>query len=165
MKKTLINYVQTKKFDDLYTPAYAIYPLLEFVPKGITIWECTDFGGSEITRILREHGCEVISTDKEENFLNYNLESFDMIITNPPFSLKDSFLKRCYELGKPFALLLPITALEGKKRNKLFSNNSIEVLVLDSRIDFTGSGKCWFNVSWFCSGVLPKQLVFKKVIK
>ena len=37
---------------------------------------------------------------------------FDCIITNPPFSLKQEFLQRCYELGKPFALLLPLTTFE-----------------------------------------------------
>ena len=71
MKKAMINYIQKEKFDDIYTPSYAIEPLLEFIPKGITVWECCDFGKSEITRLLKEHGCEVISTDKEENFFDY----------------------------------------------------------------------------------------------
>lgn len=106
MKKAMINYIKSPKFDDIYTPSYAIEPLLEYIPKGITVWECCDFGKSEITRLLKEHGCNVISTDKEENFFEYKpTEHFDMIITNPPYSLKDDFIAKCYEWGKPFALL------------------------------------------------------------
>ena len=102
----MINYIKSPKFDDIYTPSYAIEPLLEYIPKGITVWECCDFGKSEITRLLKEHGCNVISTDKEENFFEYKpTEHFDMIITNPPYSLKDDFIAKCYEWGKPFALL------------------------------------------------------------
>lgn len=40
MKKAMINYIKKEKIDDIYTPEYAIEPLLEFIPKGITIWEC-----------------------------------------------------------------------------------------------------------------------------
>ena len=71
MKKALINYIQKEKFDNIYTPAYAVEPLLKYIPKGITIRECCDFGESQITKLLKKHGCKVISTDKEENFFEY----------------------------------------------------------------------------------------------
>lgn len=170
MKKALIDYQLNSKNDDIYTPSYAIYPLLEYIPKGITVWECCDFGKSEITRLLKEYGCNVISTDKEENFFEYKpTEHFDMIITNPPYSLKDDFIAKCYEWGKPFALLLPITSLEGKFRGSLFRKYGIEVLVLDRRVQFYNSinkyknNGNWFNTSWFCYHVLPDKLMFKKL--
>ena len=167
MKKAMINYIQKPKFDDIYTPAYAIKPLLKYIPKGITVWECTDYGKSEITRLLKEHGCKVISTDKKENFFEYiPNEDFDMIITNPPYSLKDEFLKKCYEWDKPFCLLLPITSLEGKTRGGLFREYGIEVMVFDGRIEYLSDKKGnWFNTSWFCWKVLPKQLIFEKLEK
>ena len=137
MKKTMINYIRNEKFDDIYTPDYAVKPLLKYIPKGITVWECCDFGKSEITRLLKEHGCNVISTDKEENFFEYiPNEHFDMIITNPPYSLKDEFIKKCYEYNKPFALLLPLTSLEGINRGKMYRENGIELLVFDRRCNF-----------------------------
>lgn len=167
MKKAMIDYMQKEKFDDLYTPEYAIKPLLKYIPKNITIWECCDFGESKITKLLKEHGCKVISTDKEENFFKYvPKENFDMIITNPPYSLKDDFIKKCYEWGKPFCLLLPITSLEGKTRGRLFRKYGIEVLVFDGRIEFISDKKGnWFNTSWFCWNVLPKQLIFEELNK
>ncbi len=166
MKKAMIDYIQKPKFDDIYTPSYAIKPLLKYIPKNITVWECTDYGKSEITRLLKEHGCKVISTDKKENFFEYiPKEHFDMIITNPPYSLKNEFLQKCYEYGKPFCLLLPITALEGKARGEMFRKNDIQVMVLDSRVNFTNKNNNWFNVSWFCWKVLPKQLIFEELKK
>lgn len=80
---------------------------------------------------------------------------FDMIVTNPPYSLKNDFLKKCYEYNKPFALLLPITALEGVERGEMFREKGISVVVLDRRINFKNYedvGKksgCWFNSSWY----------------
>ena len=93
MKKAMINYMKNEKNDELYTPDYAIEPLLKYLPKDKIIWECTDFGSSNITKLLKQHDYKVISTHKDNfDFLtdipNFD---FDIIITNPPYSLKMSF--------------------------------------------------------------------------
>lgn len=138
MKKALIEFMKREKNDELYTPDYAIIPLIKYLPKNKIIWECTDFGESNITKCLKEYGYKVISTHiKNFNFLidEPNFE-YDIIITNPPYSLKDEFIERCYNLKKPFCLLLPITSLEGIKRGKMFHTNGIELLIFDSRISY-----------------------------
>lgn len=167
MKKALINYIKRQKNDEYYTPEYAIKPLLKYLPKNITIWECTDYGESNITSILRGGGYNVISTKKEDfDFLVDKPDfDFDMIITNPPYSLKDEFLKKCYEYGKPFCLLLPITALEGSNRGKMFRKYGIEVIVFDKRVEFLKGKGNWFNTSWFCWKVLDKNLIFEEIVK
>lgn len=167
MKKAMLDYIKRGVYDELYTPEYAIKPLLKFLPKNIKIWECTDYGSSNITKILKKNGYGVIKTHKNNfDFINDIPDfDFDMIITNPPYSLKDEFIKKCYEYKKPFALLLPITSLEGIERGKMFRNKGVEVLVLDKRIDFNGKGKNWYNTSWFCYNVLPKQLIFEELNK
>ena len=170
MKKAMIDYMKNEKNDELYTPDYAIKPLLKYLPKNKIIWECTDFGNSNITKVLRENGYKVISTHKKDfDFLidNANFE-FDIIITNPPYSLKDEFLRKCYEYKKPFCLLLPITSLEGIERGKMFRENDIQLLVLDRRCNFiynNAKKSNWFNTSWFCWNILPKQLIFEELIK
>lgn len=138
MKKAMINYMKNIKNDELYTPKYAIKPLLKYLPKNIKIRECTDYGSSNITKILKENEFEVIKTHKDNfDFLNDKPDfEFDMIITNPPYSLKDEFIKKCYEYNKPFCLLLPITSLEGIERGKMFRKNGIELLVFDRRCNF-----------------------------
>ena len=168
MKKAMINYMKNEKNDELYTPDYAIEPLLKYLPKDKIIWECTDFGSSNITKLLKQHDYKVISTHKDNfDFLtdipNFD---FDIIITNPPYSLKNEFLKKCYEYDKPFCLLLPLTSLEGIERGKMFREKGIDVLVLDRRCDFMDNKKSnWFNTSWFCYKVLPKQLIFEELHK
>ena len=168
MKKAMINYMKNEKNDELYTPDYAIEPLLKYLPKDKIIWECTDFGESNITKLLKQHDYKVISTHKDNfDFLtdvpNFD---FDIIITNPPYSLKNEFLKKCYEYDKPFCLLLPLTSLEGIERGKMFREKGINVLVLDKRCDFMDNKKSnWFNTSWFCYKVLPKQLIFEELHK
>ena len=168
MKKAMINYMKNEKNDELYTPNYAIEPLLKYLPKDKIIWECTDFGSSNITKLLKQHDYKVISTHKDNfDFLtdipNFD---FDIIITNPPYSLKNEFLKKCYEYDKPFCLLLPLTSLEGIERGKMFREKGIDVLVLDKRCDFMDNKKSnWFNTSWFCYKVLPKQLIFEELHK
>lgn len=166
MKQALVNYIQNEKDDEYYTPEEAIYPILEYLDKTKTYWECTDFGESNITKVLKENGFKVISTRKEEfDFLKDepNFE-FDVIITNPPYSIKDEFIKKCYEYNKPFLLLLPITALEGKQRNKLYKEKGIEIIVLNKRINFMKNKKnVYFNTSWFCRGICEKELNFEEV--
>jgi len=169
MKQTMINYMQQPLNDELYTPIEAIKPLLQFIPNNIkTIWECTDFGESNISKILREKGYIVISTHiKDFNFLIDEPKfDFDCIITNPPYSLKDEFIKRCYYYNKPFALLLPLTALEGINRGNMFRQNGIDLLVLDKRINFMKSKKNnWFNTSWFTYRCKNTGLKFLNIIK
>lgn len=84
--------------DEIYTPDYAIYPILKYLNKSWIYWECTDYGNSNITKVLKDNGFKVISTNKEDfDFLVDNATfEFDCIITNPPYSLKDDFLKRAY---------------------------------------------------------------------
>ena len=99
MKQALVNYMQQEKNDELYTPNEAIVPILKYLDKDKIYWECTDFGESNITKVLQENGFKVIYTSKNEiDFLKDkpNFE-FDVIITNPPYSLKNECLKRCYE--------------------------------------------------------------------
>jgi len=165
MKQPMINTMMVDKFDNLYTPLNAVLPLLKYIPSDVqTIWECCDSGNSLITKTLEERGWDVLSSDivtGKDFLLDFNqlVTSADMIITNPPYSLKTSFLKKCYEYGKPFALLLPLTALEGIERGRIY-NSGISVIVLDKRIDFTGKKSCWFNTSWFVGNVWKESRLF-----
>ena len=166
MKQAMIRYMKTEKNDEIYTPKEAIIPILKYLDKTKIYWECTDFEDSNIKKVLVENGFKVIATNKEEfDFLKDDPSfKFDVIITNPPYSIKNKFIKRCYELNKPFLLLLPITALEGKERNRLYKENGLEIIVLNKRINFMKEKKnVWFNTSWFCHKICNEQLNFEEV--
>ena len=75
-------------------------------------------GDGAIVRVLKDYGCpNVISKDIQSghDFL-LELERFDAIITNPPFSLAFEFIQKAKKVSQYFALLLPLSYLHGKKR-------------------------------------------------
>ena len=160
--------MKNKYANDFQTPPTAIVPLLKFIPKKWVIWECAE-GKGNLTKFLRESGYKVIGTDIKNgfDFLWYlPEEKFDCIITNPPYSLKQQFLERCYSIGKPFGLLMPLTTLETEKRQKLFARYGLKILFLKNRVNFeTPSGKgsgSWFASAWFTWQIpLPKSLYWE----
>jgi hypothetical protein len=171
MKQAMIDYAQKPKFDHFNTPEYAIRPLLPYLRntqgKPLSVWEPTDpEGRCCITQELRRTGHKVFPTGLPKlDFLTQETRArYDVIVANPPYSLKDKFIARAYDLGVPFALLLPLTALEGVDRGSLFRRYGIEVLVLDRHVEYTGNS-VWFNTSWFCHGLLPEQLIFAELRK
>ena len=153
--------------NDFQTPSHAIEPLIPFLKKEWSIWECAS-GEGNLTKAFTKKGFIVISTDikTDIDFLkDLPNNKFDVIITNPPFSLKQEFLQRCYNLKIPFALLLPLTTFETVKRQNLFKKYGLQVIFFDKRINFkTPSGKgsgSWFASAWFTYGLnLPKDLMF-----
>ena len=155
--------------NDFQTPIVALNPLLPFLNKDWTIWEPA-CGKGNLCNGLNDKGFNVIATDilQGVDFLENQNLNFDCIITNPPFSLKQQFLQKCYELGKPFALLLPLTTLETAKRQGLFKKYGVQIILFDKRINFeTPSGRgggSWFATAWFTYGLnLPKELNFVKL--
>lgn len=157
LKNTKLNMMHNRKRDEVYTPDYAIDILLPFIPEGKVIYECA-VGTGQIKKYFVNKGYEIVTSD---DFLNDERDKFDIIVTNPPYSIKDKFITKCFELQKPFALLLPITALEGQLRQQLYKQNDIQILFPKKRIDFNGKGACWFYTAWFTYGLnLPKQLNF-----
>ena len=146
--------------DECYTPNSALIPLLEYLDKHKTYYDCTSGISSNIVNFFNENEFKCKSS-MNRDFLTDTFNDYDIIITNPPYSKKDKFLKKCYEIGKPFALLLPVSALQGQNRGEMFSKNGIEILALNKRIDFTGKGSPHFGVAWFCYKILPERLIFK----
>jgi len=156
------------KANDFQTPPIALHPLLPYLKKDWVIWECAN-GKGNLTLKLLDRGYRVLATDIESgyDFLDWQPDRFDCIVTNPPYSLKDKFLKRCYLLGKPFALLMPLTTLEGKRQHWL-EEYGIEIILLEKRLNFEtpsgeGSGS-WFATAWFTNWLnIGNQLTFGKL--
>ena len=151
--------------DDFQTPPAALYPLLPFLKRDWVLWECA-CGKGYLVEALKGYGFEVIGSDilDGHDFLRWQPTQFDCIITNPPYSLKQKFLLRAYQLGKPFAFLLPLTTLETKVRQDLFKRHGVEIILFDKRINFYGLGresKSWFSTAWFTNGLkIGQQLTF-----
>jgi hypothetical protein len=148
--------------NEVYTPEIAILPLLPYLKKGWVVWDCA-FGSGRLAKHFTREFFKVVG-NKDIDFLKHDFLDYDIIVTNPPYSLKDKFLERAFEIGKPFAFLLPTTALGEQKRGKLFRKYGIQLIVPDKRINFeipSGKKSAWFHTSWFCYKLsLPKDLMF-----
>lgn len=174
-----------KASDEVFTPAYAVKPLLTYLANlyiekldryygetpDFTIWCPFDDENSEYVKIFRKAGYKVIAThiDAGQNFFTYEPEEYyDIIISNPPFSLKDQVLKRLYELNKPFAILLPLPSLQGQARFPYLKD--CQVIIFDKRINFyKDSAKTImekgvaFASIYVCKDFLPRDLIFKEL--
>lgn len=117
-------------------------------------------GGRQVTRSSLTDG---------QDFFEYEpAEEYDIIVSNPPFTKKDEVLKRLYELGKPFAILLPLNSLQGVTRYEYFKRG-IQLLSFDKRIAFHNQESMEeykksssFATAYFCNGILPKDLIVEE---
>lgn len=118
--------------DECYTPDYAVCPLLKYLEKfkGKTIWCPFDTEESEYVKLLTAEGHKVIYNHIEngDNFYDFgdglfaqDMPDFDVIVSNPPFHNKALLVEKIIKMGKPFALLLPLTWLNDSAPYRLFS--------------------------------------------
>jgi hypothetical protein len=113
---------------DFYpTPPEATVALLNFLhlPSDQRIWEPA-CGENDMVNVMRVRGYEVIGTDINMgvDFLTAELpDGVDWIITNPPFSAAEGFIRKCIEHKRPFALLLKSQYWHAKKRQEIFQEH------------------------------------------
>lgn len=165
---------RTASGDEVYTPFYAVEPLLEFIPKDKTIWCPFDEEWSAFYQLFAENEYRVIrsSITEGQDFFTYEpQEHWDILISNPPFSKKDEVLKRAFSFKKPFALLLPVNSIQGKKRFDIF-NNQVQILAFDARVDYHTNNNMreytkgnHFGSAYFCRDILPTKLEMRKLNK
>lgn len=101
--------------DEQYTPAKTVELLLPHIQhlKDKIIWLPFDREDSQFVKVLTANGFKVIYShiDYGQDFFEYEPEKWDVIISNPPYTNKRKYWERCLDLGKPFALLLPVNIL------------------------------------------------------
>lgn len=174
MNKGYLTCGRGPESDNVYTPLYAVEPIIKYLPKGVRIWAPFDKEWSAFVQVLTKAGFEVIYThiDNGQDFFMYFPDNnFDYIISNPPFSLKDRVLRRLYAIGKPFAVLLPLNSLQGQARYKLFQNG-LQLLAFDKRVDYhtnenyrTYTKGNHFASAYFCRDFLPDDLIIEELQK
>lgn len=152
---------------DFYpTPPEATQALINFLrlPQETTIWEPA-CGEGHMVRVFEQNGFRCIGTDIKsgDDFLETHPRECQWIITNPPFSLAESFIKRCIEHQKPFALLLKSQYWHAKRRLNLFREHKPDyILPLTWRPDFLfgerGSGSPLMDVVWVVWGAKPAHI-------
>ncbi|WP_267523623.1 sugar-phosphate nucleotidyltransferase [Campylobacter sp. MG1] len=162
------------KNDECYTPAYAVFPILEYLDKNEVIWCPFDTLNSNFVKVLKDKGFNVIHSHIQDNknFFEYEPKCFDVIVSNPPFSNKKAIFKRALSFNKPFALLMSNLWLNDVAPYQLFKDKGLELLMFDKRIDFLNpnyelmsNNRVPFGCSYFCYKFLPKQIIMKELNK
>jgi len=162
-------------YDDCQTPPYALESLLQFLPKELTkpIYDPAS-GAGVLARELERNGFDVIATDIKDgtDFFKIPKLSTRVIVTNPPYSMKYKWLKHCYELDQPFALLMPVEMIGTWAGQALFRKYSTKIIYMDKRVDFLMPGQMWagrgaqFPVAWYTWKLpVPSQIYFANLNK
>lgn len=169
---------QSLPMDRCETPAYALDPLLPYLLPSWRIWEPA-CGSGRIVRALEAQGWQAYGTDilTDHNFFFGSplLFDWDAIVTNPPYSIKPEWIRRCYDLGKPFALLVPVETIGTGEVQRMMERYGAELLLLNKRVNFympnIGMGKpgkpssAQFPVLWFCWRILPAPIVYGRITR
>lgn len=152
----------TEQGDEYYTPKYIAEILVPFIKqKGYqTIWCPCDKDWSEYVKVFKENGFEVIYShvDNGEDFINFEpKEHYDIVITNPPFSIKNEIFKRCISLEKPFCILMSATSIQSSSFiNTISKAKDFYYMAFDKRISYNGD-RPPFPSWYFASGLFNKN--------
>lgn len=157
-----MSFTKNKISDNYITNKEAWIKIKQFIPKDKKIWSPFYCDGSQ-KKYFKDIGFDIIHED--EDFFENN--KGDLVIDNPPFSLKKEVLIRLKELDKPFILIAPSMMLSYKYFQDLFSDN-IQVIIPKKRIKFTPlhnlDHKNYtppYASFYFCYKInLPKDLIF-----
>ena len=147
---------QSLGYDRCQTPFYALDPLIPYLDKNALIWEPAAGDGHIVAKLTDERHM-IFGTDilTGHNFFEYEPGEYDCQVTNPPYSIKYEWLKKSYELDKPFALLMPIEIMGAAKGQRLFQKYGVEIILLDKRVNFKmpnkgyGRSGAQFPTAWF----------------
>ena len=144
--------VAPKINDDWKTPLYAWKQIEQYIPTDKDIWCPFYYDGEHNLSKLRT----IIHND-EDFFEN---DRGDIVVDNPPFSIKKQVINRLKELNKPFILLLSISTIcyQYFPRDK-----DIQIIIPPKRINFStdGKGSASFDTIYVCYKLnLPKDIIF-----
>lgn len=169
-------YYQQGGGDEQYTPEYGVRVLLPHIQhlKEKIIWCPFDKEDSQFVKILTEQGFKVIYSHIEDgkDFLTYEPEQWDIIISNPPYKNKRVYWERALDLKKPFALLLPLNILSDSIINTTMREREreIQLLIPSRRMRFynnkTGAvgNQPTFKAAYFGVNIFLQQIILQEML-
>jgi hypothetical protein len=150
--------------DDYFTPPEAWKDIDKYIPKSKHIWEAFYNSSSPSPDGLRELGCkEVISVDEDFFKVDYG----DVIVSNPPYSIKKKVFERLKALNKAFILIVPVSIITKKFFKDTGFADKCGIIVPSKRIHFIKgkdpTKRCWFDTVYLCfqiDGVREKEIIY-----
>ena len=176
------NAKESQPYDRCQTPAYALDPLLAYICSDWPLWEPAAGEGNLSGRLVSE-GYQVYASDVltdgigdavigGKDFFTWQPPFWHCLVTNPPYSIKPQWIARCYNLGKPFALLVPVETIGAQGVQRLMERYGAELLLLDKRVNFKMPNlRSWedsnaqFPTLWYCWQILPAPIMYGRIAR
>lgn len=151
------------KNDCYTTPKFAYKSIKPYVPKNISICD-PFFNDGKCGEYMKEvfDTNTIIHTDADAFD---NIPDSDIIITNPPFSIKYKVLEYLVSLDRPFMCILPITSITTKLFRTVKNYDKFQFIFPSGRINYEKPDKTmkgsWFFSVWVCYKMnLDSQIVY-----
>tara|TARA_R110000868_G_scaffold231769_1_gene485170 strand:- start:108 stop:608 length:501 start_codon:yes stop_codon:yes gene_type:complete len=155
------------KHDDYMTPESAWKAIEQYIPKDKMIWE-PFYGDGKSGEHLKKMGLNVHHVP--EDFFTAE-PSGDIVISNPPYTLKKETLRRLKELEMPFILIMPSSTLVTAYCRELFGTETLQIMIPRKRIQFIKmvdgeyvkdpKNMCNFDCFYFCYKMnLPRDILW-----
>lgn len=161
--------IKTAETDEWYTKPQDVELILPYLEKrGYKKILCPfDKEDSAFVKVLNR-GYQVTYGHLETGndfFKRKDLNEFDAVVSNPPFSKRQKILERLFTVGVPFALIMNFNGLfDAQSRWRLFKENDFELLVPKGRMHFCRKdgyeNSPNFQSVYVCHGFGDRQIEF-----
>lgn len=162
--------IKKSNTDEWYTPAECVELIVPFLNWGgyRRILCPFDTADSQFVKVLTMRGFDVTYSHIKTGtdfFTIENLNDYDAVVSNPPFSKRQRILEKLFASGVPFAMILNLNGIfDSKKRWELFKDNDFEIIVPLGRMHFFND-ECKgnspnFQSAYICHGMADKQIEF-----
>lgn len=177
MGTTFNKIASDKEFDsdELYTPMILVEAIKPFFDNWLRIWYlyntrkpvvwCPfDTEKSSFVKFFKTYDnvdvvwSHLIDEDGNGDFFErIKTQNFDIVVSNPPFSLKLKIFKTLNEYKKPWALICNMMAINYQEVGEYFVDNPVGFVIPDKKVSFNG------NTSSFCSGYFCSESFYDGV--
>jgi len=162
------NIMKKKKLDHYNTPLYVWKMLLDYLDLGKDTIIYDPFYNNGIAKTyLGKLGYNNVIHENEDFFENYDKYKYDIILSNPPYSIKQNILKVLYKIDKPFVLIVPTAIISKLYVKNIFKDdiNKVQYIIPSRRLQFEKDGinnkRCCFDCLFFCYKLeLQRDIVY-----
>ena len=164
-----MSFTKNNENDNFTTNKEEWKRIKDFIPLDKKIWSPFYCDGKQKEYFKELFDVNIIHEDKD--FFIYTPQ-YDIIIDNPPFTLKKEVFTKLKELDKPFIIICPSSMINTKYIRDLFSSSKegnkdkIQIIIPRKRIQFIKDGieknnRCNFDCFYYCYKMnLDKDIIW-----